>query len=102
MLQQTNNEISFPKSHNVEDKDTKCCVHGAEHEDTASHRFTPSTLRQTFSSREDAHESTTRRREKLLRAGESGKLAQHHQSSTRASLHVTILVPSAWRLGREC
>ena len=62
-------------SHNVDDADRKCCVLGAENKDTASKRDTPSTLRQTFSARNDAFESTPRRRKKLLTAGEGGKLA---------------------------
>jgi len=45
----------------------------------------PQQKQQTFSSRKDNFASNPRRREKLLTAGEGGKLDHQHQSSTRAS-----------------
>ena len=92
----------FPKSHNVDDADTKRCVHGAENKDTASKRDTPSTSRQTFSARNDAFESTPRRRKKLLTAGEGGKLAHTIKDLLAHFHHVSILESSIRRLGREC
>jgi len=52
---------------------------------TPRHRESPQQKQQTFSSRKDNFASNPRRREKLLTAGEGGKLDHQHQSSTRAS-----------------
>ena len=72
-IQQTRN--SFPKSHYVEDTDTKRGVRGGGYQRHRSNEITPSKLRLTFPSCEDVSESIPRRREIVSTAGEGSSTA---------------------------
>ena len=99
-LQQTRNP--FPKSHYVEDTDTKRGVRGGGKRRHRSNEFNPSTLQQTFSSRKDISRSTPRRREIVSTAGEDGNAASNIKAQLANFPHVQTLSLTEHRLGREC
>ena len=93
---------TLPKTHYVDNKDTKRSVRGrgkrGHHANNLPHRESVG----HFLLAKTVFESAPRRREKLSTAGEGGKLAHYHQRLLAHLLSFSNLVSSKPWLGREC